>query len=219
MQETHRTDLKRPWDPEIVQAADELQQQFLQLRFEKYKKLRVPKIEGQEKLYSRFQDFYEALVLPISEHTQACEWLLRSLNKQQEVNREPLTVGQSALLRCLFGAIHCDPKNVVYIHDLTKAVNSVLEAENEHVPLNPREVGSVLSSLGFTDRKRSNHGWTLRIGQTTRMQIHKLIATYGYDNNEYLPAEQGMGQCDLCKTENEPESIQQFELQGRLPSN
>jgi hypothetical protein len=66
LRETHRTDLTRPTNPDIQHAAEDLQRQFLQFRFEKFKALKVPKVQGDEVLHSRTRDLYEALALPIS---------------------------------------------------------------------------------------------------------------------------------------------------------
>jgi hypothetical protein len=205
LNETHRTDLKRPWDREIVEAADELQKQLLHLRFENYKKLNLPRIEGDEQLHSRARDLYQALALPTGGNTETCEWLLNNLKIQQQSNREPLTLNQSAVLRYLFVVIHkVSEKGTYAVGDLTNGVNSLLRAEGESMRLSPREVGSVLSSLGFTGRKRTNRGWALAVDLKEEKQIHKLISTYGVDNNRCLPSEQARDQCDLCTATREP---------------
>jgi hypothetical protein len=208
LQETHRTDLKRPWDPEILQAADELQKQLLYLRFAKYRTLTLPKIPGNEQLHSRARDLYESLALPCDGDTTVCEFLLITLKTQQQSNREPLTPSQSAVLRYLFWVIHrVSNKGAYGVSDLTNGVNSLLQAEDEHFHLNPRQVGSVLSSLGLTNRARTNHGWTLWLDLKGRMQIHELIAAYGVDNRGSLPTEEARKQCDLCEIEEEPKAV------------
>jgi hypothetical protein len=75
------------------------------------------------------------------------------------------------------------------------------------VPEIPREVDSVLSSLGFTRRKRTNHGWRLLLDLKAQKQIHALNTTYGVDNPVYLPSEEARDPCDLCRTENEPKGV------------
>jgi hypothetical protein len=207
LHQTHRTDLKRPSDPEIVQAADDLQKQLLHLRLEKYKKLKLPKIQGDEKLYSRGWDLYESLALPCGGNTRICEFLLNSLRRQQESNREPLAPKQSAVLRYLFSAIHHLPvrDNGIIVGDLTKGVNSLLRIEGEPFQLSPRELGSALTSLGFTNRKRTNVGWVVYLNRKARVRIHDLISAYGVDDPTCLPKPEV--QCDLCKTEEKLEPV------------
>jgi hypothetical protein len=117
---------------------------------------------------------------------------------------------QSAVSRYLFCAIHASFERDTYsVMDLTNGVNSLLRAEGGRL-LGPRELGSVLSSLGFTRRKRTNVGWIQLIDRKTRVQIHELINSYGVDNSAYLPTKQARDQCDLCKAETWPESKKQF---------
>jgi hypothetical protein len=213
MHESHRTDLKRPWAPEVVQAADDIQKQLLYLRLEKYKQLVPPKVSGDGRLHSRARDLYQALSLPTGEDKATCERLLAIFEDQERSNREPLTTNQAAVLRYLFAAVHRMPdkrlpeKSRYAVSDLTNGVNSLLRAEREPIRLKPREVGSVLSSLGLTNRKRTNYGWTVPMDRKLQKQIHELITAYGIDNQTCLPADQVRGQCDLCEIEDQPTSV------------
>jgi hypothetical protein len=203
LHETHRNDFKKPSSPEIIEAAEELQQQLLWLRFKKYKSFSaLPKIQGDDELYSHSRDLYEALALATGGDKNICEWLVGMVKVQQESNREPLSPEQSAVLRFLFCAIHCSP-GVVTVRDLTNGVNSLLRGERGRL-LKPREVGSVLSSLGFTRRKRTNRGFMLRLDQKARVKIHELITSYGVDSCAYSSKE-AIDQCDLCKPSEGPE--------------
>ena len=120
----------------------------------------MPKVEGDERLYSRTRDLYQALALPIGNQTEFCEYLVRLFETQQEINREPLTLASTALLRFLYEWIHlhltdgkCAQK------ELTFGVNLNLERLQETFRLNAHEVGRALTSLGFTNRKRTNEGF------------------------------------------------------------
>lgn len=77
LQESRRVDLKEPSTPEIVRAAADIQKQLLQFRFDRYKKLSLPSIPGDERLHSRARDLYKAFALPVGEDTKACEWLVK----------------------------------------------------------------------------------------------------------------------------------------------
>ncbi len=142
--ETHRVDLIRPTDPEILHEAEDLQQQFLQARFEKFSTLKVPKVQGDNRLHSRARDLYEALALPISEDRKSCELLVSLLEAQQDLNRE-LSPLQTAVLQALFVGIHSLPeKNTYTIKDLTEAANLALQFTGEGFPVSPRAVGAAL---------------------------------------------------------------------------
>lgn len=202
LHETHRTDLKRPWDPEIVQAADELRKQLLQLRLENYKKLNLPKIQGDEKLHSRTRDLYEALALSSGGDPSMCQWLLSSLKLQQESNREPLTPIQSAVLWMLFMCIHLRQFNdrcQFYIQILTNKVNLMLQSDGEGLRVSARGVGAALTSLGFTRRKSTNKGRMVWFDREARTQIHDLVADYGIHRPHYLQPEEAMVECKLCE--------------------
>jgi hypothetical protein len=66
MQETNRTDLAKPTDKKMLDIADALQKQLVQYRLE-LPFARLPKVGGDERLYSRTRDLYQALALPIWE--------------------------------------------------------------------------------------------------------------------------------------------------------
>ena len=162
--ESHRTDLKKPADPEIKEAANELQKQLLQFRFDRYNKLSLPRVQDDEKLHSRTRDLYEALAHPSGEDISSCKWLVNYFAMQQASNREPLLPTQSAVLQFLFYAIHDRPEKPTYIlQDIAYGVNSLLLIAGEGFRMNPRKVGAALSSLGFTARKRTNQGFEMMI--------------------------------------------------------
>jgi hypothetical protein len=168
------------------------------LRLKNYRKLELLKKETDGELYPRARDLYEALALPVGGDRMICERLFRLLRVQQDINRGPLTTRQSAVLRLLFGFIHCCDKTDWIIGDLRKFANKLLQREGEPFRMSPRETGSVLTSLGFTGRKRTNHGWELSIDQKTVRQIHELVAAYEINRDLGLP-EQYRHQCEICR--------------------
>jgi hypothetical protein len=199
LHETDRADLTRPTDSKIVNAADELQKQLLRFRFEKYRVLALPRISGDERLHSRSRDLYEALALPCEGDATICEWLVHIFEIQQESNREPLPPDQAAVLQTLFIWIHIPPGKGIYpICALTKAVNSDLQSARESFRLSPRQVGAVLTSLGFMDRRRTNLGWLAWFNMKSQKRIHQLIHRYGIENFNLLPAREVCQICDFC---------------------
>jgi hypothetical protein len=160
----------------------------------------LPKVEGDERLYSRTRDLFQALALPIGSNADFCGYLVRLFEMQQEINREPLSPASAAVLRVLFGFIHSHPKVGDWAHkELTVSVNLDLEWMQENFRLNPHEVGRTLTSLGIINRKRTNVGFMLRFDLETRKRIHKLVHDDKIDQESQFHRE-GFGKdCELCK--------------------
>jgi hypothetical protein len=200
LHETHRADLKKPSDYEILNATDNLQKQLLQFRFEKHKRLKLSRIPGDEQLYSRTRDLYEALALPVSEDIHACNFLVELFKIQQESNREPLSPPQATVLHFLFYAIHWPGGTGTYaLKGLATGVNALLKVTGERFQMSPREVGAALSSLGLIKRQRTRTGWMLWLDQETRKRIHELGTTYGFDHCAAEVLEEPLKRCDLCQ--------------------
>jgi len=98
MQETNQTNLAKPTDKKMLDIADVLRHQLLQYRLERYNSLRLPKVEGDERLHSRTRDLYQALALPLGKNADLCEYLVHLFETQQEINREPLSPASAAVL-------------------------------------------------------------------------------------------------------------------------
>lgn len=206
LRETRRTDLIRTTNPDILHAAEELQMQFLQFRFEKFNALKLPQIPGDDVFHSRIRDLYQALLLPIGEFAEACIYLFKLFETQQKLNREPLSACQAAVLQTLFIGMHqVSGKGTMLVNELTPGVNSVLRAAGEGFRISPRKIGAVLTSLGLTDRQRTNTGWRLMLDRKTQKHIHELIAAYGVDNKIGQVEAESKKQCDFCEGTIEPE--------------
>ena len=80
----------------------------------------------------------------------------------------------------------------------TVGVNSNLERLQETFRLNSHAVGRVLTTLGFTNRKRTNAGFTLWLDLESRKQIHNLSRAYAIDRESQFQ-ERGCGDNYLCK--------------------
>jgi hypothetical protein len=201
LHETHRTDLRRPASPQILEIADDLQRQLLQFRFDKYNSLSLPKIQSAGLLHSRARDLYEALALPIGDDPHFCETLAKVIKLQEACGREPLSPRQAAVLEALFRCIHKYPKVCrleLEIGKFTKIVNELSADANP--PLSPRAVGAALTSFGLTGRTRTNTGCKVLIDPSHQKKIHDIHAAYGIDNDAYGPPADATKQCDLCKS-------------------
>jgi hypothetical protein len=131
------------------------------------------------------------------------EDLLRFFESGGAVPREPLSPAQNAVLRGLFSLIHNSHKDydAILTSDLTAVVNDLLGRAGESLRLRPRKVGAVLTSLGFSNRKRINSGWVVYLDRGDARNIHQLAERYGIENlNERLliaPRDT----CELCQAE------------------
>ena len=188
MQETSRTNLAKPTDKKILDSADRLRSALLQYRLENYHSLRLPKIEGDERLHSRTRDLYQALALPLGNNPDLCGFLVDRFEVQQEINREILSPASTAVLRVLHEIIHSHPQDGTYAQkELTLRVNLSLEWLQENFRLNAPAVGRALTSLGFTNRKRTNAGFILWLDRGTRRRIHDLAHAYTIESGKPIP--------------------------------
>jgi hypothetical protein len=214
MQETSRTNLAKPSDKKMLEIADVLQRELLQYRLENYNSLRLPKVEGDEHLHSRTRDLYQALALPFGTNADICGFLARLLETQQEINREPLPPASAAVLRFLYEFIHSHPADGKCVNkELTIGVNMNLELLKETFRLNAHEVGRTLTSLGFTNRKRTNVGFILWLDLRTRKRVHGLAHSYGIDQEGQFGGESFGNVCELCKNP-EPSNPASIETKG-----
>jgi hypothetical protein len=222
LKETERIDLKRVTAPEIVEAADHLQKQLLQFRFERLHSLTLPKIPGSERLHSRIRDLYEALALANGDPGN-CEQLVEAFEILQDTNREPLLPNHTAVLRTLFLAIHtleCRHFGHIMLGDVVGFVNCWLAYRHERLRVAPREVGSILTSLGLSNRKRTRWGYRVWLGREEQKLVHNLVNRYGLDcsydepdawelTSEYRLriAEGAYETCELCKALQSPRGV------------
>ena len=123
LQESERKDLLRVTDPKILAFADNIRQMLQQYRLEKFNRLSLARVPGDECLNSRSRDLYEALALPIDD-ANIREFLAAQFQQQQNFNREPLSPVQGAVLQMLDWYIHANGTDTTCANsDLTDAVN------------------------------------------------------------------------------------------------
>jgi hypothetical protein len=126
-------------------------------------------------------------------------WLSRPPRGSQAVPSEPLSPEQNAVLRTLFALIHPCKFSYIWIRDLAFKVNLFLQTAGERLRLLPRKVGAVLTSLGFTNRTRTNSGWVLYLSQQDAERLHQLAACYGVDGFKDRFLGISPDDCNLCR--------------------
>jgi hypothetical protein len=199
MFESKSSALVRLDEPKVQQMAADLQAQLLRFRLENYKTVKPAAVAGDEVLRPRTRDLLRALSAAHAQDAERCHGLLKFFESGEAVPLEPLSPEHNAVLRALFASIHQDEFSYVLISDLTNNVNCFLRAAGEGLRLLARKVGSVLTSLGFTNRTRKNSGWVLYLGQQDAEKLHQLAACYGIDGFKERFLGMSPEDCSLCR--------------------
>jgi hypothetical protein len=194
---TSRTDLKAPNDPNVLRFAEKVRTRLQQFRFEYYRRLSVPKVPAVVELSSRSLDLYRALALPFGENQEFCDLLAFSIAAQRQFQSRLLSAIQASAVRVLCRIVHYNPSAAgCKLRGLTMEMNQDLASRGEPSKLNERKVGDILTSLGLTNRSRTNTGYVVWLERADRVLIHKMARDYEVDGTSRTQ------NCDLCKEAN-----------------
>jgi hypothetical protein len=194
MHKTSRTDLISPDDPKVLQFAKKVRMRLQQFRFEHYRSLSVPKVPADVQLSSRALDLYRALALPFGADQIFCNILADLLTAQRQFQSRLLSATQASAVRVLYSLIHVEPSAPGYrLSGLTTEMKGDLASRGEPSRLNERKAGDILTSLGLTNRSRTNTGYVLWVERSDRVRIHEMARDYEVDGTG---AKQN---CDICK--------------------
>jgi hypothetical protein len=200
MVEANRSDLVKPTDPRVERMTATLRGQLLQFRFENYRTAHPIPIPGDEILRPRTRDLLQALSAPCAHDAERCRLLLKFFESHNATAQEPLSSPQNVVLSALFRVIHMRSNlDFIWISDLTNLVNTLLERRGERFRLEPRKVGAVLTSFGFTSRTRTNQGWTVLLANSDLERVHRLEKSYGIDRLDGPATEIRVDECLLCQ--------------------
>jgi len=200
MHESMRTNLMRPSDIEVEREAAILQAQLLRFRFENYRRVKPGPIYGDENLRPRSRDLLRVLASTHMQNVERSSLLLEFFKSGQAIPHEPLSPEQNAVLRALYSVIHIrNDYDSIQTGRFTEIVNVFLERAGESLRMKPRKVGSILTSLGFSNRTRTNSGWILRLNREDAEKLHQLAENYGIENVEKLFKQISSDECDLCR--------------------
>jgi len=199
MSESKSTALVRTDEPAVQQQAADLQAQLLRFRFENYKTVRPVPVPGDEALRPRTRDLLRVLSAAHADVSRS-ELLLRFVESGQGVQPEPLSPEQNAVVRAMFSAVHIrEDFSCIWISDLTQRVNIFLELAGEQLRVQPRKVGAVVTSLGFSSRTRTNSGWVISLSRKDAERLHQLAVCYGIDGiRDSFPQGIAPEECSLC---------------------
>jgi hypothetical protein len=206
MSENNRVDLHKPWDPEIVKAADGLQGSLLQFRLEKYGSIAWRLVPGAERLRPRSRDLLGSLLAALPKESAAEKSLLEFFRDVHNPStRNLLSPAQHAVVAALFKFVHlCPEAGHVQVGKIAEFANESLKASGEKFGLTPRKLTGLLASLGFADAMRSSRGSQRALDQEAVRKIHLLAR----DHNITVVDQQALrGQLLVCKFCTGPSSI------------
>ena len=156
-----KTALMRLEEPRIQTRVAQLRAQLLQFR-QRFKTVRLHAVPGEEELRPCTRDLLRAIVAPTAQDAARSQRLLEVFRAGQASPSEPPE--HNAVLHLLFVVVHTHEEAYYYgVSQLCKALNNHLKLRGEGLRLQPRKVGAVLTSLGFSGRKRTNTGWTIQV--------------------------------------------------------
>jgi hypothetical protein len=203
MNETDRTDLRRPWDAQIVKAADEVRGQLLQFRLERYASISPRIISGAEKLRPRSRDLLYSLLAPLEGVEHLEQFLLAFfVGIHDPSTRDLLSPSQSAVVAALFEFVHHPAKlGFVRVGAVATLATRILEETGERFKLNPRATSSILASMGFSDRSRSSQGSLVSFDKETVAKIHRLKRIHDVQWPESVLLKAQVGACSFCNDE------------------
>jgi hypothetical protein len=203
MNETDRTDLRKPWDEQIVRAADCVRGQLLQFRLEQYASISPRIIPGAENLRPRSRDLLSSLLGPLEGAKPMEDVLLEFfIGVHDPSTRDLLSPEQSAVVAALFEMVHNPAKvGFVQVGAVAGLANQILDATGERFMLNPRGTSNILTGMGFCNRSRSNRGALVSFDKETIAKIHRLkrIHAVQWPESEGLKAQSEA--CSFCNGE------------------
>jgi hypothetical protein len=201
MEESDRADLRKPWEPAVIQAADVMRGQLLRLRLERYASVCPRDIPGAEKLRPRSRDLLSSLLAPLNGEKLLEDFFLAFfLQTHDPSTRDLLSPELVAVANALFEFVHLRPSaGYVQVSAVAELANALLRTSGERFILNPRKCSDLLASLGFVHRARSNQGSHLGLDKEAIAKIHGLKFKHGQDWIVAANLKTAMETCSLCK--------------------
>lgn len=198
MRRTARMDLKRPDNSKSLQSAAKVRMRLLQFRFEHYHTLSPPTIPAGLRLSARPLDLYRAFALPFGAYQEFCEVLAHLIAAQRRFQPSLLSPHQLSAVRVLYRLIHVLPNEAYFtLKKLTESIVIDLASRDEPCALSERKTGDILTSLGLTNRSRTNPGnYVLWMDHSCRVQIHAMARDYEVDDIPTTPMP--YSNCEIC---------------------
>jgi hypothetical protein len=175
--------LRLPDDPEIVSAADSLQAQLLYYRLSNYNNIAARNLELKEALPPRKRELYFALAAPCSTDKESREFLLNYFREHTTHSEDSLSAAEYSVIFALFHLAHMpEHRGQPLTKEIAARANRYLRDEHERIQLEIRRVGAILTSFGFTKRRRIEKGWTLVLEKEDHRRLHKIAECQWIDH-------------------------------------
>jgi hypothetical protein len=192
--------LRLPDDPQIVSAAATLQSQLLYYRLANYNNVAAPNVTSNETLSARKRELYFALAAPCSPDQQALQaqrFILEYLRARDLGCEDALSPVEYSVLFALFHVAHLpEHRGQLLTKEIAARANQYLQDQREHIQLQIRRVGSIVTGFAFAQRRRTRHGWALVLQKEDEHRLHRIAERNGMD---YLrDAMPGFVACPLC---------------------
>jgi len=189
--------LRLPDDPQIVSAAAVLQSQLLYYRLSNYNNIAVGNVALNEKFSAHARNLYFALAAPCIADEQSHRFVLEYLRIHELGCGDSLSAVEYAVLFALFHVAHLpEDRGQLLTKEIAARANQYLQDQREHIQLQIRRVGSILTGFAFAQRRRTRHGWALVLQKEDEHRLHRIAERNGID---YLrDAMAGFVACPLC---------------------
>jgi hypothetical protein len=190
--------LRLPDDPEIVSAAAALQSQLLYYRLANYGNITTPALtEAVKSLPPRHRELYFAMAAPCAADQQAQRFILEYLHAHDVECGDSLSPAEYAVLFALFHVAHLpEHRGQLLTKEIAARANRYLHDQREHITLQIRRVGAILTGFAFAQRRRTRHGWALVLQKEDEHRLHRIAERNGMD---YLRDEMpGFVACARC---------------------
>jgi hypothetical protein len=200
-----RQNLRTPSDPAVLKAAARLQQKLLHFRLSNYATVRLRPIAGDDQLQPRARDLLRCLAAPFAGEPGTTGLLLETIRGQQTLH-DMLKPQQAAAIGVLFDMMHelgdldDGGKWQFRFSYLQNKVNERLKEQGEATIQSGKQMGGVLTSLGVTDRKKTNRGTELMLSRATWEQVHELQRMHKIGTQS---TQEQMDNCPHCKAKGE----------------
>ena len=190
--------LRLPDDPEIITAAAALQSQLLYYRLANYNAVTTPALTEQVKsLPPRKRELYLALAAPCSTDEPSRNFLLDYFRDNNLPSDDFPSAAEQAVLVALFHMAHMpEHRSQPLTKEIAARANRYLHDEREHLQLQIRRVGAILTGCGYARRRRTKKGWVLELQADQLRRLHGIAKSYGID---YMRDEMpGFTACRFC---------------------
>ena len=179
-------------DPVLNEIASTLQPRLLDYRCRNYEEVRNSTFDAAQ-FAGPTREIARAFGACIVGDSELQSGVISALRAQDEAARgDRWTRLDSLVVESLLVLCHENDRRGVYIGDVAKVVNGILEGRNEEVRLKARKVGDVVRSLNVV-AERDAKGFGFLLLNDVRRKIHELARAL-----DVAGLRENAGRCEFC---------------------